>query len=434
MLTTLLYIAIAHQNTTPAPQGEALLTELSRKSVEYFWNETHQQTGFTRDRAPNYPGAARENENISSIAATGYGLSAYCIGVDRGWLNKTEAKKRTVLTLNNVLTTLQGNKGWYYHFVDWGTGKREWNSELSSIDSGLLFAGVEMARGYWNDPEVSKLCDEIMDRVDWHWFLTDGGQKINSLTFSMGWSPEGEFLESRWDGFYESMFLYVIALGNDETLEPEIWTSFRRSRFKWQNIELLHGASLFIHQMSQAYLPMKGQRDVLGYDYWVEGRNMTLANRLYCKMNPKGFKAYSQDIWGLSACDIPGGYGAPGAPVINGEPFDNGTLAPAAAVASVMYTPSLSIRAAEAYVEELPESYGRYGFTTGINPTESWKSTHVIGIDIGQMMLAIEAHQNGKPYKWMMSNPRIARGMKRAGFHETSEGALETRPLYKAPN
>ncbi|MBS1710187.1 MAG: hypothetical protein JSS71_00505 [Armatimonadetes bacterium] len=432
MIQPLLLLAL-NSTASTAPRGEALLTELSKKSVAYFWENSNPQTGFTLDRAPNYPGAAAENATISSIAATGYALSAYCIGVDRGWLGRAEAKKRTVLTLGNVLTKLQGNKGWYFHFVDWTTGKREWNSELSTIDSALLFAGVEMARGYWADPEVSKLCDQIMGRVDWHWFLTDGGKNMNSLTFSMGWSPENGFLEARWNGFYESMFLYIIALGNDDKLEPEIWTAFRRSRFQWQGIDLLHGAALFIHQMSQAYLPMQGKRDVLGYDYWVEGRNMTLANRLYCKLNPRGFKAYGPDIWGLSACDIPGGYGAPGAPVPSGEPFDNGTLAPASAVASVMYAPELSMQAADAYVTQLPESYGRYGFTTGINPSQGWKSTHVIGIDIGQMMLAIEAHQNGKPYKWMMSNPRIAKGMKRAGFHETQEGPLESRPLYLQP-
>ncbi len=420
--------------STSQPQGEELLTELSQKAVSYFWEQTDPESGFTLDRASNTKTGIANNATISSIAATGYALSAFCIGSENGWVNKSQAKSKTKKILTNVLDKLDGYKGWYYHFVDVKTGKREWNCELSSIDSGLLFAGIHMAEGYWQDPEIQKLSRQIMSKVDWKWFLTDGGKKPNSLTFSMGWSPEKEFLDSRWDGFYEHMFLYIIALGNDKSLEPEIWTSFRRSRFSYHGIELMHGASLFIHQMSQAYLPMKGKRDVLGYDYWVEGRNATLASRTYTIENPNKFKGYSANIWGLSACDVPDGYAAPGAPAMPGEtPFDNGTLAPAAAVASVMYTPELSISAAEAYIKQYPKSYGRYGFTTGINPTQNWQSPDVIGIDLGQMMLAIENHQNGNPHRWMMANQNIQLGMERAGFRNTAEGPLEKRKLYMPP-
>lgn len=417
-----------------ALRDQALIDDLSKRSVMYFWEQSDPNSGLTRDRAPiNKNDPSPRNFTISSIASTGYALAAYPIGVDQGYLNRQQARTRTINTLNFVHDKLEGHKGWYYHFVDVKTGKREWNSELSSIDSGLLFAGIHMAEGYWQDPEITKLSRKIMDRVDWRWFITDGGKKENSLTISMGWSPENGFLESRWDGFYEHMFLYVLALGNSKEVEPEIWTSFRRPRFTYDGYELIHGASLFIHQMSQAYLPMKNKRDILGYDYWVEGRNMTLASRAYTIKNPKNFKAYSPNIWGLSACDVPDGYSAPGAPVYRGEPHDIGTLAPAAAVASIMYTPDLSIAAANAYVTQFPQSYGQYGFTTGINPTQNWQSPDTIGIDIGQMLLAIEVHRNGKPHEWMMRNSFVKEGMKRAGFRETKEGDPTKRPLHIPP-
>jgi hypothetical protein len=415
-------------------RDQALIADLSKRSVMYFWEQSDPNTGLTRDRAPiakNDP--APRNFNIASIAATGYALSAYPIGVDEGYLNRQQAKKRTLNTLNFIFNNLQGNKGWYYHFVDIKSGKREWNSELSSIDTGLLFAGIHMAEGYWQDPEITALSRKIMERVDWRWFLTDGGKKDNSLTFSMGWSPENGFLESRWDGFYEHMFLYIIALGNSKDIEPESWTAFRRPRFSYEGYELIHGASLFIHQMSQAYLPMEGKRDILGYDYWVEGRNMTLASRAYTIKNPKKFQGYSANIWGLSACDVPDGYSAPGAPVYRGEPNDIGTLAPAAAVASIMYTPELSIAAANAFVSQYPNSYGQYGFTTGIDPTRNWQSPDTIGIDIGQMLLAIEDYRTGNPHKWMMQNAFVKTGMDRAGFHKTEEGDPTKRPLRVTP-
>ncbi|MFM9872693.1 MAG: glucoamylase family protein [Fimbriimonadaceae bacterium] len=415
-------------------RDQALVADLSKRSVMYFWEQSDPTTGLTRDRAPiakNDP--APRNATIASIAATGYALAAYPIGVDYGYLDKAKAKDRTIKTLNFVLNNLQGNKGWYFHFVDVKTGKREWNSELSSIDSGLLFAGIHMAEGYWQDPEITKISRQIMNRVDWRWFLTNDGKLPNSLTFSMGWSPENGFIESRWDGFYEHMFLYILALGNSTDMETEIWTGFRRSRFTYEGYELINGAALFIHQMSQAYLPMKGKRDILGYDYWVEGRNMTLANRTYVMKNPNKFVGYGSSIWGMSACDLPDGYGAPGAPNFNGKPDDNGTLAPAAAVASIMYTPDLSIAAANAFVTQFPKSYGQYGFTTGLNPTKKWQSPDTIGIDIGQMMLAIEVYRTEKPHKWMMQNRAVKTGMDRAGFHTTEEGPLEKRPLRVPP-
>ncbi len=409
-------------------RGKALIDDLSKRAVQYFWDETPADTGYTRDRAPNYDGA-RNNGDISSVAAIGYALSAYAIGAERGWINKEEARKRTILTLKNI-PKIEGHMGWYYHFINIKTGKREWNCELSSIDSGLMFLGIVFAEAAWKDPEITKLSMDILSKPNWEWFMTDGMKKQNSLTISMGWSPTNGFLDARWDGYYEQMAFYIVGMGLDG-LPANSWAAFKRGpRYVYKDIEILHGAALFIHQMSQAYIDFKGKRDYLGYDYWVSGRNMTLANRLYCIDNPQKFKGYGPDIWGLSACDIPGGYGAPGAP---GAIWDNGVLAPAAAVASIMYTPDLSMRAADAFVTQFPGSYGRYGFTTGMSPHEDWRSPDVIGIDIGQMMLAIENWRDGYAWKVMNSSKIIQRGMAKAGLRKTSEGPVEGRKLHVPP-
>lgn len=409
-------------------RGQELLDDLSKRAVAYFWQESHPKTGFTLDRAPNY----REESDfaISSIAAIGYALAAYAIGAERGWLDREQAKARTLLTLRNI-PNIEGHRGWFYHFVNWETGKREWNSELSSIDSALMFTGMVMADSYWQDAEISRLTEQILAEVDWVWMMTDGGALPNSLTFTMGWKPEDGFIEHRWSGFYEHLYLSILAMGHSDDVPANSWAAFRRGpKHVYNGIEFIHGASLFIHQMPQAYIDFRGKRDFLGYDYWVTGRNATLANRAYCIDNPLGFKGYGPDIWGLSACDVPGGYAAPGAP---GAIFDNGTLAPAAAVAAVMYEPELAKRAAEAFIREFPQSFGRYGFTTGINPTENWRSEYVIGIDIGQMLLAIENARDGKPWSWMNRHPLIQRGMAKAGFRKTDEGPLTSRPILVPP-
>lgn len=409
-----------------APQsltGQALLDDLSKKSVQYFWDQSHPKTGFTRDRAAN-EGTQGPN-NVSSIAATGYALSAYAIGAQRGWLNRDEARKRVITTITSVLNLHSGKNGWYYHFVDWQTGQRVWNCEVSSIDSAIFFAGLTVAERGFNDPKISKLAEQVFSRVNWNWMLTDGGAQPNSLYFNHGWKPEG-FLNYRWSGFCEMLFLYILAYGHHPTMPQGSWNAFARPLVTYNTTELLAGGPLFMHQMTQGFYDLKEYRDELGYDYFVEGRNATLANRQYCLNNPLGFTGYGSNIWGLSACDIPGGYGAQGAP---GWISDNGTLAPAAAVASVIYTRTLSIRAAEAYLQNYPASYGRYGFTTGLNPSQNWRSPDVIGIDLGQMMLNIENARDGIVYKWTMGNPKTRTAYDKIKLRRTAEGVWETRPL-----
>ena len=406
--------------------GQALLDDLSKRAVRYFWEQTDPTTGLCRDRGPNTPGGKENNANISSIASTGYALAAYAIGAERGWLKRADVLPRARLTLETVLTKLQGHKGWYYHFVDWKTGNREWNSELSSIDSALLFTGMVVAERGLKDAEYSKLCQKVLDRIDWKWMLTDGGAKPESLSFTMGWKPDSGFLGARWSSFDELMFLYVMAYAFWPEMPEGAWADWKRPLVEYKGLQMLVGGPLFMHQMSQGFFDFKGYRDKLGYDYWVEGRNATLGNRLYCIENPKGFKGYGPDIWGLSACDVPGGYGAKGAP---GWIDDDGTLAPACAVASVIYTPDLSKRAAEAFRQKYPASYGQYGFASGINPTKDWTGPDVIGIDLGQMLLNIENARDGLPNRWMMGHPKVQAAYRKIGLVKTSEGPFEKRPF-----
>lgn len=409
-------------------RGQLLLDDLSKRAVRFFWEQSDPQTGLTRDRGPNTKGGPENNGNIASIASTGYALSAYAIGVKRGWLEREPALKRARITLRTVLTKLEGKNGWYFHFVDWKTGKREWNCELSSIDSALLFAGMTLAERGFRDPEYSNLCDQVMARVDWSFMLTDGGAKKDSLTFCMGWNPEHGFLDARWASFCELGFLYVLAAAHWKQMPAGCWEAWARPEVTYKGITMLQCGPLFTHQMSQGFYDFRNRRDRLGYDYFVDGRNATLMQRQYCTDNPKCFKGYGPDIWGLSACDIPTGYGAQGVPN-PGE--DNGTLAPASAVASVIYTPDLSVRAAEAFIKKFPKSYGQYGFTTGFDPTKDWYSPDVIGIDIGQMLLNIENARDGLCWKWMMSDPKVQRAFDKFGLKETKEGPLEKRVLRK---
>ncbi len=429
MIASLLAVAITGSSASVDVYPE-ILNDLSKRAVRYFWEQSEPTTGLTRDRGPNQPGGKENNPEISSISATGYSLAAYAIGVKRGWLPREATLKRARATVRFILNNVEGHRGWYYHFVNWKTGKREWNSEVSSIDSGLLFAGVILADTGFADPEFSRLSKQLLAKVDWAWMMTDGGTKPKSLTFSHGWKPEQGFLEHRWGSFCEHMFLYILGYSQWPAMPTGSWNAWERPRVSYKGHDLLVGGPLFLHQMSPGFFDFKNYRDQLGFDYFVEARNATLANRAYCIENPQKFAGYSANIWGLSACDFPDGYNAHGAP---GWISDNGTLAPAAAVASILFTPVESLAAAESFKSQFPDSYGQYGFATGINPAKKWTAPDVIGIDLGQLLLMIEIHRDGLPHQWMMSRPEVNAAYQKIGLKLTAEKPGITRPLQILP-
>lgn len=413
---------------TAPPTGQALLDSLSQKAVRYFWEQTHPVTGLTKDRASNFE--KPDKHEVASVAACGYALSAWAVGVHRGWLPKKEAVKRSTAMLAWLNKHGLKEHGWFFHFVNWKNGERVWNCESSSIDTGLLLAGAIMAEQEYNDAGFSKEFKRTMDAIDWKWMLTNGGKMPNATTLCMGWGPEHGFINARWDGLYESSFLNLIALGASKDVPDKLWKDIRRTPVKESNGRqyiIAGSGTIFIHQMSQEFVNMKGMRDNLGYDYWVEGRNNALAQRQYCIDNPKGFKGYGANFWGLNAGDAPSGYVGNGVP----DGPDDGTVSPTGAIATVMYDKEMAMEVANHLAKDFPETYGIYGFSNGINPSKDWHGPDVIGIDLGMCLLAIEDARDGLPHKLAAKSKIYQLGLKRAGFHKTEEGPLEDRPLQK---
>ena len=429
MIPTLILLSSAATPSTPL-KGKALLSDVSHRAFDFFWNESSAPYFFTKDRAPNSAGGKAKEKTPASIAAVGYALSSNAIGAHRGWVSHKAALDRTIKTVENVLAKAPAYKGWYYHFFDPANGERMWNCEVSTIDTSLLINGLMVAEGYFKSPKLTRLASELYGRMDWTFMLTDNGTKPQEKFFTMGWKPEEKFLNSRWNDYNELMHLYVAAYALWPGMPKESWDKWDRHPVEYKGVHLLRGGPLFLHQMAQGFYDFEGRRDRLGYDYWVAGRNGTLAQRLYCIENPLKMAGYGENIWGLSACDNPDGYGAQGAPV---DVTDNGTLAPVSATASVLFTPRESIAATEAFVTRYPESYGRYGFATGINPGKKWQSQDVIGIDLGQGQLNIENYLDGGPHKWMMSQPRVMKAFRIIGLKKTSEGAVNHRALQVNP-
>lgn len=388
----------------------ALLDQLERKAVSFFWEESNPKTGLTKDRAGNFK---PDSYQVASIASTGFALAAYPIGTERKWLNRQAAKRRTITTLKTILTKLDGTNGWYYHFVNWETGKREWKCELSSIDTSILLAGAIIANEYWKDPEVTKLFNSIMKRVDWGWFMADVDGKKPHEFFNMGWRPEAGYERATWAGYCELLMLYIQAYGFSN-VPTTGWDKMWRNSYTYGGYQYLEGGPLFMHQMTNGFYDMSNRRDRQGYSYWVSTRNATLSNRQYCIDNPKHFLGYGPAFWGLTSCDTPDGYRGPGGPPREGD--DNGTIAPTCVLASLEYTPKESMEFALGFKKANPKAWGRYGWSNGFNLQRDWVDPDVLGIDLGMMLLGIENYRTGLPHKLSWSNPNVRLGYVRAGL------------------
>lgn len=445
----------ASQPTASAgkPALPALFNDIERRTFQFFWDTTNERNGLTPDRYPSRP--------FSSIAAVGYALTAYPIGVENGWVSRDQAVERTLTTLKFFRDLPSGPQatgksayhGFYYHFLDMDSGHRfaSW-VELSSVDTALLMMGTLFAQSYYDgdeprEVEIRALADVLYKRVDWTWL------QQRAPLVSMGWFPESGFIEHDWRGYNEGMLLYVLALGSPtHPVKPEAWTVWTRTYDEswgvYQGEEYLAFGPLFGHQYSHVWIDFRGIQDDYmrgrGIDYFENSRRAVYAQRAYAIANPMKWKGYGENVWGLTASDGPQQtrqdyrgeqrefrhYSARGAGL--GDNFDDGTLAPTAAIASLPFAPEIVIPATLAMHERFGDFlYSSYGFLDAFNPSfeydiplkngrivpgEGWVGSDYLGIDQGPILAMISNYRSAFVWDVMKRNKYIRTGLERAGF------------------
>ncbi|MFH8039241.1 MAG: glucoamylase family protein [Candidatus Aenigmatarchaeota archaeon] len=398
---------------------DELLELISKRLFNYFYENKSPRTGFIKDRSTVF--------SPSSIAATGFGLTAFCIADFRGWIPKRQSERIVKLILQSIKYKLEKDMGYYYHFVDMHTGKRAGNSEVSSVDTALLLAGVIVAREYFDNPKIKKLCDEIYLSVEWDKFL-----EPKTKLLYMGWDPENGFKNYvLWDHFAEAMILYILALGSPTNSIPEeSWHAFRRPVKTYKDYTYIYceSESLFTYQYSHAYIDFRNISDIYA-NYFENSISATKANIEFCREYKDKYKTYKEGFWGLSASDGPDGYKNYGA-----TPFTHdGTIPPYGIMASIVFTPEESLKTIR---KMLTKDYSyklwddRYAFVSAFNLDRDWFSTEHIGIDVGISLLMIENYRSGFVWKYFMKNEYVKRGLKKAGFKD-KKGKLNVAYLKK---
>lgn len=435
------------------PELPPLFRDIERRTFQFFWDTTNENNGLTPDRFPSRP--------FASIASVGFALTAYPIGIENGWVSRRQAVDRTLVTLKFFRDAPQGPqrtgkigyRGFYYHFLDMQTGHRyePW-VELSSVDTALLMSGVLFAQSYYDrdDPrekEIRDIADELYRRVDWSWL-----QKREPL-ISMGWYPESGFIQHDWVGYNEAMMLYILAMASPtHPVGPDAWQVWTRTYdLSWgvfEGQEYLSGAPQFWHHYAHVWIDFRGIRDDYmrnrGIDYFENSRRATYAQRAYAIENPMKWKEYGENVWGLTASDGPQRtiqyyqgqqrefrhYSARGAGLR--DDFDDGTIAPTAAIASLPFAPEIVIPATQAMHEKYGDYlYSSYGFLDAFNPSfdydiplktgrlvpgKGWVASDYIGIDQGPILAMIANYRNEFVWKVMRRNPYVRKGLELAGF------------------
>jgi hypothetical protein len=400
-----------------------LLEDLERAAFEFFWNEADPHTGLVRDRA-NAEGI--DARVTSSIAATGFGLTALCIGHERKYRPPLEITDRVRKTLHFLLHDAQNVNGFLYHFVDMRSGNRSGFSEISPIDMAILLCGVLTCREAINDGDIRRDATDIYRRLDWPWALNGGD------TFAMHWTPELGFSPRRWDSYCESMMLYLLAMGSpSRPIPPQSWEAIRRPYMVYQGYRYISSpAPLFIHQFSHAWFDFRGKHDQYA-DYFQNSVIACRAHRRFCEQLSSEFPCYSSKVWGITASDSHYGYVAWGGPPMQG-PID-GTIVPAAAAGSLpfLYPESLDVlRSLRAYYGK--QIWKRYGFVDAFNPLTGWASSDVIGIDLGISMLMAENARSEFVWDTFMRSPEVRAAMDLAGFRSVAGPELAKRTTAAA--
>ncbi len=414
---------------------DALVLRLQRGAFSYLIEYSNPENGLVAD-------TSRENSPCS-IAVVGFALSCYPIGVRNGWLSRAEAVARTLATLRFFSNSEQsdqpgatGYKGFYYHFLDMKTGTRVWQCELSLVDTTLLMAGVLIAGSYFDgdgeEAEIRALADALYRRVDWRW------AQYGTETVSQGWKPECGFLHYGWEGYNEATILYVLGLGSPTfPLTPSGYKSWGLT-YQWENLtgsDVLYSGPLFTHLFSHAWIDFRGIQDDFmrekHSDYFENTKAAIAVHREYGERNPRDFRGYSRNFWGITAGDGPSdrdlrldgrdqrffGY------MSRGVPYgpDDGTIAPWAMLATLPFDADAALSGTRHLLERYPRVCAQDRLASGFNPTliadgQGWLSDGWYGLDQGLLVMMIENHRGGMIWDLFRKSPYVKAGLKGAGF------------------
>ncbi len=399
----------------------ALLDLVQHQTFRYFWDFAHPVSGMARERSNK---SYDYGDEVVTTGGTGFGIMAVIVAAERGWITRDTAA-RFMRKMVNFLLKANAYHGVFPHWMDGATGKtipfsrKDDGGDL--VETSYLFQGLLCARQYFNqqNPVEQELRNKIQwlwTGIEWNWYTHD--QEV----LYWHWSPNnGWAMNFPVRGFNECMIIYILAASAENyPVSPAVYhrgwaeSSFFKNGRTFYGYKLPlgfdYGGPLFFSQYSFLGLDPHGLKDRYA-DYWEQNRNHTLINHAYCLENPKKFKGYGENCWGLTASDTYNGYNA------FSPTNDEGTITPTAALSAFPYTPEYSMKTLKHFYFDLGDKiWGEYGFTDAFNESQNWYAASYLAIDQGPEVAMIENYRTGLFWKLFMTCPEIQNGLKKLDF------------------
>ena len=395
-------------------EDQEFLDLTQHKAFNYFWEGFDPVTGLITDKTKGMR---------TSVATSGFGLSAFIIGIEHGWVTREDAFNRILITLNSFYDDpndvndlcVEGKYGLFYHFIHTNTGKRFGKSEVSTIDSAILMAGILHVMEYFKGTEIEELAKKIYLNAQWDKYLN----KNNAITG--GWKPDEEnWAMPEYKGYNEYSLVYLVALGSTTHPIPESsWDAYNSGNgSEWLKPYKDIGAfktprgilqpHAYLYQFPACWYDFKNKKDKYA-NHWKVAVNALKANKRYTE-NWGQIVNYPRELWGWTACAGRDGY------IGFSKPY-NGTLAPSAVLASLPFLPEESLESIKFMYENYGDKIWReFGFVDSFNPHQNWYDDGFLGIDKGNEVLMIENFRNGGVWRYFMENPYVIDGMNKAKF------------------
>lgn len=400
---------------------DQLLDLVQKQTFRYFWDFGHPVSGMARERSNR---SFDYGQEVVTTGGTGFGVMAMIVAAERKFITREQAAQRTKKIVD-FLWKADMFHGAFPHWLNGETGKvirfSPKDDGADIVETSLLFQGLLTARQYYtaDNPVENDIRNKILwmwEGIEWNWFT----QNQNVLYWH--WSPNnGWSMNHQIKGWNECLITYVMAASSPKfPINKRVYddgyannnTFFNGRKFNDITLPLGSdfGGPLFFSHYSFMGLDPRGLKDN-NADYWEQNKNHTLINRAYCIENPKKFKGYGNNSWGLTASDSWVGYAA------HSPTEDLGVISPTAALSAFPYTPEYSMEALKHfYFEKGDKLWGEYGFIDAFSEEKDWYAKSNLAIDQGPIIVMIENYRSGLLWKLFMSSPDVKRGLKTLGF------------------
>jgi hypothetical protein len=417
-------------DTTRRISEDSLLTLVQYRSFQYFWDGAEQSSGAARERFHSDNVYPENDKHIVTSGGTGFGVMAILVGIERGFISREQGAER-LNKLVDWLAKADRFHGVWPHWLNGETGKVKPFSPDDNggdlVETSYLVQGLLCVREYFKDGnEVEKALAGKIDKLwreiefDWH----RNGKNV----LYWHWSPDKAWkMNFAVEGYNECLIMYVLAAASPtHTVPADVYHKgwARNGAMKndsshqqyglhldlKHNGALQYGGPLFWSHYSFLGLDPRKLKDRYA-DYWTHNKNHTLINYKYCVENPKKYKGYSEDSWGLTASYSVNGYAA------HSPNEDLGVISPTAALSSFPYTPEESMRAMKYFYHNLGDKiFGEYGFYDAYSEHHDWYPPRYLAIDQGPAVVMMENHRSGLLWKLFMSAPEVQVGLDKLGF------------------